>query len=118
MYSPFATQSVEPLQASATWLTATLLGELAIGLCVIAVAVIGLLMMSGRLPIRRGAAVVLGCFVLLGAPVIAGAFMQIGERAAGQGKFVVAERQALPPREDLSQSTYDPYAGASIRDDR
>lgn len=118
MYSPFASQSAEPLQGAARWLTATLLGEMAVGLCVIAVAIIGLLMLSGRLPVRRGAAVVLGCFVLLGAPVIAGGFMGMGEETAGQTGFARSDDQALPLRQELPPSTYDPYAGASMRDDR
>ena len=38
---------------------------------VIAVAFLGLMMIAGRLPFRRGISVVLGCFLLLGAPVVA-----------------------------------------------
>ncbi|TCD04344.1 hypothetical protein EYB45_08900 [Erythrobacteraceae bacterium CFH 75059] len=119
MYSPFAAREPEPLQASAGWLTATLLGELAVGLCIIAVAVIGLSMLSGRLPLWRGAAVILGCFVLLGAPAIAAAFLAMGETARGSG-VLSAERgvSSAAAREALAPSTYDPYAGASLRDDR
>ena len=53
------------------WITGTLFGDLAASLCVIAVAFVGILLMMGRLAVRDGLRVVLGCFVLLGAPIIA-----------------------------------------------
>ena len=76
-------------------------------------------MMTGRLPIRQGAKVVLGCFVLLGAPVIASGFLQLGDEARGYDRAATSpQTQSLPPRDKLPPSTYDPYAGASMRDDR
>lgn len=61
--------------AALAWLQGTLLGSIAIGLCVIAVAWVGFLMLQGRLPVREGARVIVGCFILLGAPVIASGFL-------------------------------------------
>ncbi|MEE4537324.1 MAG: TrbC/VirB2 family protein [Erythrobacter sp.] len=87
MATPFPARSQNPFESSAWWLTDTLLGDLAIGLCVIAVAVVGLLMMGGRLPLRLGAKVALGCFVLLGAPVIASGFLTLGEAARGASAY-------------------------------
>ena len=40
-------------------------------ICVIAAALIGALIRTGGLPLRQGTQVVLGCFVLFGAPIIA-----------------------------------------------
>lgn len=78
----------------------------------------GFVLLTGRLAVREGVRVVLGCFVLLGAPVIAGAFLGVGEEAGG-GTNVDVAQPALPmEREELAPSTYDPYAGASVRDDR
>ncbi len=59
------------LPTAAAWLTGTLFGDVAAALCVIAIAVMGILLMIGRLTVRDAARVVLGCFVLLGAPLIA-----------------------------------------------
>lgn len=73
--SPFPVATADPLGTATGWLTGTLLGSVAIGLCVIAVAGVGLMMLIGRLPVRLGARVILGCFILLGAPVIASGFM-------------------------------------------
>ena len=44
-------------------------------LCVLAVAFVGMLMLTGRLALREGLRVALGCFILLGAPAIASAFV-------------------------------------------
>lgn len=62
--------------AALAWLQGTLLGSIAIGLCVIAVAWVGFLMLQGRLPVREAARVIVGCFILLGAPVIASGFLE------------------------------------------
>lgn len=101
--------------SAADWISATLLGSVAISLCVIAVACIGLLLMTGRLAIRHAVRVVLGCFVLLGAPVIAiglrGAADEISSSTSAR-EPVVMPTPAPPP---LPQSTFDPYAGASLQ---
>lgn len=67
----FQPSPTKPVESSLTWIETVLFGQVAVTLCVLAVAFIGLLMLTGRLPLRRGMMVVIGCFVLLGAPVIA-----------------------------------------------
>ena len=52
------------------WLQGTLLGTVATVAAVIAVAVVGFMMMSGRINWRYGATVILGCFILFGAASI------------------------------------------------
>jgi type IV secretion system protein VirB2 len=61
-----------PILHAVTWMQDTLLGEVASGVAVIAVAVVGFLMLSGRLNWRYGATVIVGCFVLFGAATIVG----------------------------------------------
>lgn len=63
-----------PLGEAAGWMGQTLFGTLSVTLCVLAVAAVGLMMLSGRMPVRRGIEVVIGCFILLGAPAIAAGF--------------------------------------------
>ena len=56
-----------------TWVQGTLLGNLATTAAVIAVAVVGLMMLTGRIDWRRGLTVVIGCFVVFGAvSIVAG----------------------------------------------
>ncbi|MBA4044799.1 MAG: hypothetical protein C0471_10320 [Erythrobacter sp.] len=104
-----------PMVESARWIEGVMLGEIALGICVIAVAFIGVLMLTGRLPLREGARVVIGCFVLLGAPVIAAGFVGDG---SGVGEASVTSPpvavQSDDPRPELPPANFDPYAGASL----
>jgi type IV secretion system protein VirB2 len=59
-----------PLLAAADWVQGTLLGNLATTAAVIAVAVVGFLMLTGRIEWRRGLTVIVGCFVIFGATAI------------------------------------------------
>ena len=58
------------------WLEGTLLGTVATVVAVIAVASVGLLMLTGRINWRYGATVILGCFILFGAASIVGGIRQ------------------------------------------
>jgi type IV secretion system protein VirB2 len=61
-----------PILNAVTWMQDTLLGEVASGVAVIAVAVVGFLMLTGRMNWRYGATVIAGCFILFGAATIVG----------------------------------------------
>ncbi|NNC72255.1 MAG: hypothetical protein HKN78_05185 [Sphingomonadaceae bacterium] len=70
-----ARTSIDPegsgvIVAAANWLQGTLLGTLATVVAVIAVAVVGFMMLTGRVNWRHGAVVILGCFILFGAASI------------------------------------------------
>ncbi|MBA3676739.1 MAG: TrbC/VIRB2 family protein [Sphingosinicella sp.] len=73
------------------WLQSTLLGTVAISVAVMAVAAYGLLMMSGRIDWRRGAAIILGCFILFGAPFLASGIVGATDLAQASGM------EPLPP---------------------
>ena len=108
-------QGGKPIDNAMAWITQALFGQMAISLCVIAIAFLGILMLGGRLPVRQGARVILGCFVLLGAPVIASGLMA---STSGNDEVLKTLGPAeLDPRarEDLPPATFDPYAGASLR---
>ncbi len=101
------------------WTHGVLGGSLATSLCVIAIAVLGLLLLTGRLQVRRSVEVVLGCFLLLGCGLLAAQLQQLaGGVAAGQG---AATEQIIVPQQVPTQlappAHYDPYAGASLRRD-
>ena len=59
-----------PLLAALEWVQSTLLGNLATTAAVIAVAVVGFLMLTGRIEWRRGLTVIVGCFIIFGAAAI------------------------------------------------
>jgi type IV secretory pathway VirB2 component (pilin) len=59
-----------PIVAAVGWLQGTLLGNVATAVAVIAVAMVGFMMLTGRLNWRFGITVIVGCFVLFGASAI------------------------------------------------
>ncbi len=58
------------LVSAVQWLQGTLLGTVATVVAVVAVAVVGFMMLTGRINWRYGATVILGCFILFGAASI------------------------------------------------
>ena len=71
-----------PILGALQWLEGTLLGNLATTAAIIAVAVVGLMMLTGRIEWRRGVTVVVGAFIVFGAAAI----------VAGIRTFAVAVR--------------------------
>lgn len=59
-----------PIVAALSWLQGTLVGNVATAVAVIAVAMVGFMMLTGRMNWRFGATVIIGCFVLFGAASI------------------------------------------------
>jgi type IV secretory pathway VirB2 component (pilin) len=108
------------LSAATDWLAGLLAGPAAAALCVVAVAIVGITMLSGRLAIRDGARVILGCFILLGAPLLAAEFRGFADDAAGVAAAAEPSPAAQPlgrVGRELPPADYDPYAGASLRGD-
>jgi type IV secretion system protein VirB2 len=74
--SPAAAQAAtdpagsSPLLAALEWVQGTLLGNVATAAAVIAVAIVGFMMLTGRIEWRRGLTVVIGCFIIFGAVAI------------------------------------------------
>src|SRR5690242_2369007 len=69
-----------PLIAALQWIQGTLLGNLATTAAVIAVAMVGFLMLTGRIEWRRGLTVVIGCFIIFGATAIVAGIRTLAER--------------------------------------
>lgn len=117
MNSSFGT-SPNVFAAAVEWLQRTLLGTLATSVAVVAVAGIGLLLLSGRVDVRRGAQVVLGCFILFGASAIASGIVRSasggGEPAPQAAAPSPLIDPALPPAAAVKAVPYDPYAGAAL----
>lgn len=72
-----------PIVGALLWIQGTLLGTVATVVAVIAVAVVGFLMLTGRMNWRYGATVILGCFILFGAASIVGGIQQAASAGPG-----------------------------------
>lgn len=63
-------QGSGPIVSALMWLQGTLLGNVATAVAVIAVAMVGFMMLTGRMNWRFGATVIIGCFILFGSAAI------------------------------------------------
>ena len=63
-------QGSGPIVNALLWLQGTLLGNVATAVAVIAVAMVGFMMLTGRMNWRFGATVIIGCFILFGSAAI------------------------------------------------
>lgn len=75
-------QGSGPIVAAVNWVQGTLLGNIATAVAVIAVAVVGFMMLTGRMNWKHAITVILGTFILFGATVIV-AGIQGAARIAG-----------------------------------
>lgn len=111
-------EGASPLVAAVQWLEAVALGTIATSIALIAVASIGFLMLTGRLPIRRGATVIAGCFILFGAPTIAAGILGAIQPGAPATPPAAQAIPVPPPPLPLPRATptppYDPYSGAAL----
>lgn len=106
------------LVAAISWLQDILLGTVATSIAMIAIAAIGFGMLTGRVNIRHGATVVLGCFILFGASTIVHGlrYAASGVGADTAPPVVVVAPPPSPPHVQPTgaPAPYDPYAGASV----
>ena len=102
------------LRDATAWFDVVLAGPLVPAICSIAIAVMGLAMFAGRFNVRRGATVILGCFVVLGASSIAIGLVgrQPASTAAADASIANPPQPQMPQRND--RKVDDPYAGASL----
>lgn len=75
-------QGSGPIIGAVNWVQGTLLGNVATAAAVIAVAIIGFMMLTGRMNWKHGLTVIVGCFILFGAATIVGG-IQMAARSAG-----------------------------------
>lgn len=112
-YALLSPAGPDALVASVEWLRMVLTGRVATMCAVIAVAWIGMLAMTGRVALRRGVQVIVGCFVLFGAPaIVAGLESAVGGNDRAE---VAMQTPPGPPPPILPQvPAYDPSAGAGV----
>lgn len=101
------------LPTAVQWIEDVLLGPVASGLGVIAVAWLGFELLAGRIDWRRGLQVLLGLFVLFGAPTMVRELM--GAVRGDEAMPSLPVTTALPPAPPLkAPPPADPYAGAAV----
>lgn len=103
------------LVVAATWVSDLLTGTIATAIATLAVAGAGFLMLSGRIALRRGLTIVVGCFVLFGAQSIATGLMTLrADDIPPTAEMPVPVSTPTAPVIPPQPNVYDPYAGASV----
>lgn len=106
------------LVGATLWLQQLATGTLATSIAVIAIAAIGMMMLGGRIELRRGVTVLIGCFLIFGASSIAAGILGAAQRA-GPGQAPVAAavitQPAPAPVIPTAPPGRDPYAGAALQ---
>lgn len=112
---PLASQP-NAISSSIGWILGTLTGSVATALATIAFAALGLLLMSGRIDVRRAATVAFACFLIFGAPALAQGIMKgLGQEPDGAHGESLPSAPPPPLATDIRPaSPYDPYAGAAV----
>lgn len=95
------------------WAEAVLTGPLATGLAVVAVAGLGYHLLTGQIALRRAGQVLIGLFILFGAPTIA-RDLASALRGNVQAAPDASVGFAASPAPLMKSEHRDPYAGASI----
>lgn len=104
------------LDQAVGWALSALFGSVAATIAMIAVAALGLAMLNGRIDTGRAGRLLLGCALVFGAPVIGGALVRI---SSVQPSLVPEAMAATPIKlPDGGSAGYDPYAGASVPQNR
>jgi type IV secretory pathway VirB2 component (pilin) len=100
----------------ADWLPEVLSGSLATALGIVAIGLVGLSLFQGRLRLKHAALVVMGIFLLMGAPVIGAGIVGNSHQASlALMPTTVAPPPAVPSNNLAPPANpFDPYAGASV----
>jgi len=111
---PDSADSAPALAASVDWVRDLLTGSIGISIAVLAIAWVGFALLQGRIPLRDGARIVLGCFILFGAPIIATAFLQMARPEQPESHPSTILVVPPPVTTPTKPPQFDPYAGASV----
>lgn len=100
---------------AANWMASVLTGGVGTIVAILAVATAGFAMLLGRVSVRDGARVVIGCFVLFGAPLIGRELLGLARWSSGPVAVETQpDKQGSTVVPTPTPTNRDPYAGASL----
>jgi type IV secretory pathway VirB2 component (pilin) len=102
------------LPAAAEWIAGLMLGPVWTAVGVIAVAWLGFTMLTGRTPLSQAMRVVLGLFILYGAPTIARNLANLARGGREDRPIAASPSMMAPPAPLPTAPAFDPYAGAAV----
>ena len=108
-------QDDSALVAATNWIAGVLTGTVATSFAVLAIAGVGFGMLTGRVGVRRAVQVVVGCFILFGAPVMVRELADAVRGDSAAAPVAASGPPLSPPPAPRQPPSVDPYAGAAVR---
>lgn len=109
--------SDQPLADATAWFTQSALMSLIQPMAILAVSILGIAMLRGHFPVRRGGMAIIGCFIMIGAVSIAASLLS-GTNSGASTRLpepIGLKTDSPPPRTKPGPTpSNDPYAGASL----
>jgi type IV secretory pathway VirB2 component (pilin) len=114
--------TVSSLISAIDWVGSLLTGSLATLVAVLAIGFVGYRLLLGEMPLRDAARVVVGCFILFGAPLVVRGL--VGAIRTEPTDYVLTTRPwdtvpmplaPDPPDATVGGNPFDPYSGATNR---
>lgn len=112
--SNYVSGNASALTAAVGWIENLLLGSLATTISILAIAAVGMLMLTGHVPARRGGRTVLGCFILFGAGAIAHGLLDAATFVTSPAPVTISIPPYEAPTPVPAPAPSDPYEGAAI----
>lgn len=111
--SDVTTSGQSSVVLAANWLADLLTGEFGTTIAVLTVAGVGFAALLGRFAMRNSLRIVIGCFILFGAPIIAKGLMGLAYRNTASTS-ARSDGSSIAVPVTSAQQHFDPYAGASV----
>lgn len=100
------------LENTVAWFLQLIVGSVGTALAMLAIAFLSIGMLNGRFEVMKTIRIIVGLFILFGAPAISEGLMM----GARNGISHDRARDAVPPRPQIPTTVpaFDPYAGAAV----
>jgi len=114
VFAMIVPRNASAIMAATSWIEAMLTGPVATGLATLAIAGVGFCLLAGRAAVRRAVQVVLGCFILFGAPVLVREVTGVLRGSSVAVPDMANGPPVSPPPAPRQPPGGDPYAGAAV----
>ena len=104
----------DSFSAALSWMCELLSGTAATAVAIIAVALIGVRMLSGMTALQRGTTAILGCFVVFSASTIAQEIVATTTLPTMVSEVAIADDPMPAQPSSPAYLPFDPYAGAAV----
>lgn len=96
------------------WIVALLTGTMATIVAILAVAIVGISFLWGRVHLSQAFRVVIGCFIIFGAGLLASGLGSLGAGSGDTAEPLAASQPPVFRAPEVIEGAYQPYPGAAV----